>query len=157
MDSGELLPDSTDLRWTNGLTQYKAALYIQYFPIFYIGKKYTVYSILFLSKYFKQRLWQESSKNCYRCSFQKPPKQSSLGKGISKMHSAIPVILPHMRNVWHIHTPSSSSMISFPIEASVVHLQLLVARTAHRLWALNLHTRKERGGGGKKNPSLLSQ
>lgn len=30
-------------------------------------------------------------------------------------------------------TPSSSSMMSFPMEASVVHLQLLVARTAHRL------------------------
>lgn len=30
--------------------------------------------------------------------------------------------------------------MSFPIEASVVHLQLLVALTAHRLWALNLHT-----------------
>jgi hypothetical protein len=37
-------------------------------------------------------------------------------------------------------TPSSSSMMSFPMEASVVHLQLLVARTAQRLWALNLHT-----------------
>ena len=34
-------------------------------------------------------------------------------------------------------------MISFPIEARVVHLQLLVARTAHRLWALNLHTSHE--------------
>lgn len=41
------------------------------------------------------------------------------------------------------HTPSSSSIISFPIEARVVHLQLLVARTAQRLWALNLHTREE--------------
>lgn len=40
-------------------------------------------------------------------------------------------------------TPSSSSMMSFPMEASVVHLQLLVARTAHRLWALNLHTVRE--------------
>lgn len=42
-----------------------------------------------------------------------------------------------------LHTPSSSSMMSFPMEASVVHLQLLVARTAHRLWALNLHTVRE--------------
>lgn len=40
-------------------------------------------------------------------------------------------------------TPSSSSMISVPMEASVVHLQLLVARTAQRLWALNLHTGEE--------------
>lgn len=32
-----------------------------------------------------------------------------------------------------IEIPSSSSMISFPIDANVVHLQLLVARTAHRL------------------------
>lgn len=30
-------------------------------------------------------------------------------------------------------TPSSSSMMSFPMEARVVHLQLLVARTAQRL------------------------
>ena len=37
-------------------------------------------------------------------------------------------------------TPSSSSMMSFPMEASVVHLQVLVERTAQRLWALNLHT-----------------
>lgn len=37
-------------------------------------------------------------------------------------------------------TPSSSSMMSFPMEASVVHLQLLVERTAQRLWALNLQT-----------------
>lgn len=42
-----------------------------------------------------------------------------------------------------VRTPSSSSMMSFPMEASVVHLQLLVARTAHRLWALNLHTVRE--------------
>lgn len=35
-------------------------------------------------------------------------------------------------------------MMSFPMEASVVHLQLLVARTAQRLWALNLHTGRER-------------
>lgn len=35
-------------------------------------------------------------------------------------------------------------MMSFPMEASVVHLQSLVARTAHRLWALNLHTVRER-------------
>jgi len=41
-------------------------------------------------------------------------------------------------------TPSSSSMISFPIEANVVHLQLLVALTAHLLWALNLHTAREK-------------
>lgn len=40
-------------------------------------------------------------------------------------------------------TPSSSSMMSFPIEAKVVHLQLLVALTAQRLWALNLHTEKQ--------------
>lgn len=44
-------------------------------------------------------------------------------------------------------TPSSSSMISFPMEARVVHLQLLVALTAQRLWALNLQTRK--GGGNQ--------
>lgn len=37
-------------------------------------------------------------------------------------------------------TPSSSSTMSFPMEASVVHLQLLVERTAQRLWALNLQT-----------------
>lgn len=37
-------------------------------------------------------------------------------------------------------TPSSSSMISLPMDASVVHLQLLVALTAQRLCALNLHT-----------------
>lgn len=42
-----------------------------------------------------------------------------------------------------MRTPSSSSRMSFPMEASVVHLQLLVARTAHRLWALNLHTVRE--------------
>lgn len=46
-------------------------------------------------------------------------------------------------------TPSSSSMISFPMEASVVHLQLLVALTAHLLWALNLHTKKK--GNHKKS------
>lgn len=39
-----------------------------------------------------------------------------------------------------MRTPSSSSMMSFPMEASVVHLQSLLARTAQRLWALNLHT-----------------
>lgn len=43
----------------------------------------------------------------------------------------------------YILTPSSSSMISFPIEASVVHLQLLIALTAHLLWALNLQTVNE--------------
>ena len=43
-------------------------------------------------------------------------------------------------------------MISFPMEARVVHLQLLVARTAHRLWALNLHTREE-----EKNILILPQ
>lgn len=37
-------------------------------------------------------------------------------------------------------TPSSSSMISVPMEARVVHLQLLVALTAQRLCALNLQT-----------------
>jgi len=31
-------------------------------------------------------------------------------------------------------------MISLPMDASVVHLQLLVALTAQRLCALNLHT-----------------
>ncbi len=35
-------------------------------------------------------------------------------------------------------------MMSFPMEASVVHLQLLVERTAQRLWALNLQTAEER-------------
>ena len=50
---------------------------------------------------------------------------------------------PHRVGRCPVHTPSSSSMISFPMEASVVHLQLLVARTAHRLWALNLHTVRE--------------
>lgn len=33
--------------------------------------------------------------------------------------------------------------MSFPIEAKVVHLQLLVALTAQRLWALNLHTERQ--------------
>lgn len=37
-------------------------------------------------------------------------------------------------------TPSSSSMISTPMEARVVHLQLFVALTAQRLCALNLQT-----------------
>lgn len=37
-------------------------------------------------------------------------------------------------------TPSSSSMISMPMEARVVHLQLFVALTAQRLCALNLQT-----------------
>lgn len=46
-------------------------------------------------------------------------------------------------------TPSSSSMMSFPMEASVVHLQLLVALTAHLLWALNLQT-------ARKSKTLLS-
>lgn len=32
--------------------------------------------------------------------------------------------------------------MSLPMEARVVHLQLLVALTAQRLWALNLHTEK---------------
>ena len=31
-------------------------------------------------------------------------------------------------------------MMSLPMEARAVHLQLVGARTAHRLWALNLHT-----------------
>lgn len=35
-------------------------------------------------------------------------------------------------------------MISFPMEASVVHLQLLVERTAQRLWALNLQTAEDK-------------
>lgn len=35
-------------------------------------------------------------------------------------------------------------MMSFPMEASVVHLQLLVERTAHLLWALNLQTAEDR-------------
>lgn len=34
----------------------------------------------------------------------------------------------------------------------MVHLQLLVARTAHRLWALNLHT----VGEGTHEPSSLA-
>lgn len=34
-------------------------------------------------------------------------------------------------------------MMSLPIDASVVHLQLLVALTAHLLWALNLHTEQK--------------
>lgn len=38
------------------------------------------------------------------------------------------------------HTPSSSSIISRPMAANVVHLQLLLALAAHRLCALNLHT-----------------
>lgn len=37
-------------------------------------------------------------------------------------------------------TPSSSSMMSLPTLASVVHLQLLIALAAQRLCALNLHT-----------------
>jgi hypothetical protein len=37
-------------------------------------------------------------------------------------------------------TPSSSSMMSLPTLASVVHLQLLMALTAHRLCDLNLQT-----------------
>lgn len=37
-------------------------------------------------------------------------------------------------------TPSSSSIMSLPIAAKVVHLHVLWAFTAHRLWALNLHT-----------------
>lgn len=32
--------------------------------------------------------------------------------------------------------------MSLAIEAKVVHLQLFVAFTAQRLWALNLHTEK---------------
>lgn len=35
-------------------------------------------------------------------------------------------------------------MISFPMEARVVHLQLLVALTAQRLCALNLQTEKHK-------------
>ena len=42
-------------------------------------------------------------------------------------------------NVWTL-TPSSSSMMSLPTLASVVHLQLLMALTAQRLWDLNLQT-----------------
>lgn len=53
---------------------------------------------------------------------------------------------PRQATVLFSVTPSSSSMISFPMEAKVVHLQLLVALTAQRLWALNLQT----GGGEKK-------
>ena len=34
-------------------------------------------------------------------------------------------------------------MMSFPMEARVVHLQLFIALTAQRLWALNLHTKKK--------------
>ena len=40
------------------------------------------------------------------------------------------------------HTPSSSSKISLPMAAKVVHLQFDWAFTAHLLWALNLHTTK---------------
>lgn len=43
-----------------------------------------------------------------------------------------------------IRLPSGSSMISFPILANVLHLQLLMAFAAHRLWTLNLHTSHER-------------
>lgn len=41
-------------------------------------------------------------------------------------------------------TPSSSSRISLPMAARVVHLQLDWAFTAHLLWALNLHTTTNR-------------
>lgn len=36
--------------------------------------------------------------------------------------------------------PSASSMISFPTEDNVVHLQLLIALGAQRLCTLHLHT-----------------
>lgn len=40
--------------------------------------------------------------------------------------------------------------MSFPIDARVVHLQLLVDRTAQRLWALNLHTNTHKQGDEMK-------
>lgn len=49
-------------------------------------------------------------------------------------------------------TPSSSSMISVPMEARVVHLQLLVALTAQRLCALNLQT-AQRGANEEQGRS----
>lgn len=41
-------------------------------------------------------------------------------------------------------TPSTSSMISRPTVANVVHLQLAIAFAAHRLCTLHLHTSQER-------------
>lgn len=49
-------------------------------------------------------------------------------------------------------TPSSSSMISVPMEARVVHLQLLVALTAQRLCALNLQTAQKGAGEEQGRP-----
>ena len=45
-------------------------------------------------------------------------------------------------------------MMSFPMDARVVHLQLFVALTAHLLWALNLHTKKKKK---KKSEPLLNE
>lgn len=41
-------------------------------------------------------------------------------------------------------TPSTSSIISLPIVAKVVHLQFAIALAAHRLWTLHLHTSHDR-------------
>lgn len=49
----------------------------------------------------------------------------------------------HSPRPWLL-TPSSSSRISLPMAARVVHLQLDWAFTAHLLWALNLHTTTNR-------------
>lgn len=57
-----------------------------------------------------------------------------------KASSAGGSVLPESPGVTPQLTPSSSSMISVPMEAKVVHLQLLVALTAQRLCALNLQT-----------------
>lgn len=56
-------------------------------------------------------------------------------------------VLPEFPAGTPLLTPSSSSMISVPMEARVVHLQLLVALTAQRLCALNLQTARWRGSG----------
>ena len=43
---------------------------------------------------------------------------------------------------WYVRTPESSSMMSSPTEARVVHLQGIEnAETAHRLWTFTLHTK----------------
>lgn len=41
-------------------------------------------------------------------------------------------------------TPSASSIMSFPMEANVVHLQLFIALAAHFLCTLHLQTSHER-------------
>lgn len=73
------------------------------------------------------------------------PPHSWLGH--SKANSAGGSVLPGPPVGTPLLTPSSSSMISVPMEASVVHLQLLVALTAQRLCALNLQTAQ--GGPGQ--------